>query len=1403
MATPPMVPDGGPAPSPASSAGLSPAKQTLFQHLLQGKAGASPPAISRRAPGARIPLSFEQEQVWTHTQMAPGVPLYNEPVTIHHHGGLDAKVLERAFNEILRRHEAWRTCIQVQDGHPVQVVEPRLTLSLPVHDLRRLPQAGREAEALRLATQDAIAPLDLTRTPLFRARLIRMSDADHRLYLTLNHIIFDGVALYRVFLPELAQLYAAYSADQPSPLAAVPLQYPDYACWQRQGPPQEQRQQDLAYWAGQLQGLPNRYLPAAAAGSRRPNFHGSMYPFALSPTLTAALRDFCRRESVTLFQILLAGFAALLHRYSGEPVIPIGSVTAGRKLPETQRLLGYFLNTTVVRADLTGDPAFGDLVNRMRQAVLAMIEHDQAPFALLLRELRVPLEPGRNPIFQAMISLEPPLPELDSAWRLTQMDIDTGASKYDLYLEMDERSDEILARFHYRTDWFDRPAVMRMAGHWETLLQAGLAEPGRQLSALPILMPDERRELLAGWNSTPQPFRADPAGRRTGLRRWRPRAAASTGETRGLATLVPAPVQEMFQSQAERTPHRVAVACGREQLSYRELNQRANRLAWRLRRLGVGPEVLVGLCVERSLDMVVALLGILKAGGAYLPLNPGLPPGRLSFMLADAQPKLVLTQARVQADLSGAPGVIRLDSDWPSIAGESDSNPSPLARPENLAYVIYTSGSTGTPKGVEIEHHSLTNLLLALQREPGLSPHDVWLAVTNLSFDIAGLEIYLPLIAGARVVVAPAGTVADGAELHRLLQRSGATVMQATPATWRLLAEAGWNHEPAIKALCGGDTLDLELARMLTARSASVWNLYGPTETTIWSLRARVNALEEATPPIGRPIAHTQVHVLDPHRRLVPLGVVGEIYIGGEGVARGYRNRPQLTAEKFVSVSVEGSPEARLYRTGDLGRRRADGTLEFLGRADTQVKIRGFRIELGEIEIALGRHANVRQCAVIAREGSGRDKILVAYLESAGTEMPGPGELRAHLAQLLPSYMLPAVFIPLERLPLTSNGKIDRRALFTLPLPEAGRQNISRLAPRHATEQELARIWEGLFDRRGIGVRDDFFDDLGGHSLLAVRLLLAVERAFGRKLPLSTLLAAPTIEQLAAVLDSSENATVSSLVPVQVQGDGPALFCVHGGGGHVLRFRELAVELGPRQPFYGLRSPIFHGAEDDVTVERLAETYIHDIRCVQPAGPYYLAGASFGGLVAYEMARQLVDQGETIQLLALFDTPNPACAQTPAPAAALSERLRKLAKKKLTLGRLWGAVRSRLALYLWRASYALCRRIRRPMPAFLRDNLKLFTLVGGRYTPQPCAVRVSLFRAQEQEVLVACGRDLGWSGLARGGVSIYDISGDHMTILSRPHVAAVARHLRALLVRQPDEAAARDAQQAGKLDLTA
>jgi amino acid adenylation domain-containing protein len=787
---------------------------------------------------------------------------------------------------------------------------------------------------------------------------------------------------------------------------------------------------------------------------------------------------------------LLAAFKTLLYRYTRQEDILIGSPVAGRYQAETEGLIGFFVNNLALRTDLSGAPTFRQVLQRVRKVTLEAYDNQHVPFDKLVEVLQPERDLSRLPFFQVLFTLHnTAIEELElQGVRMQRYKFETNTTRYDLTLEIWERPEGLLIDTEFCTDLFEVDTIRRMQGHYATLLRGIVADPDCKISELSLLTVGERNRLLFEWNATQADY---------------PRAQ---------------PVHRLFERQAAGSPTAIAVACAGDNILYGELNARANQLAHHMRSLGVETGTLVGIYMERSIEMIVALLAVHKSGGAYLPLDPAFPSDRLAFMVEDSQTRYLISQQRLQDQLPAHQAqVVYIDRDWPQIVVQPASNLEDAVTydGERLAYVLYTSGSTGRPKGVQVPQRALVNFLVAMQQSPGLAREDILLSVTTLSFDIAGLEIFLPLITGAQIEMVSHVVAADGAALLAVLQGCGATVMQATPATWRLLISAGWEGTPGLKILCGGEAMPGELAGQLLPRCASLWNMYGPTETTIWSTVCQVGKAEGIM-PIGRAIANTQVYILDEARQPTPLGVAGELYIGGDGVAHGYLNRPELTAEKFVHDPFVGEVGARMYRTGDLVRYRADGNLDFLGRVDFQVKIRGFRIELGEIEALLDEHPSVHQAVVIAREDTPGDLRLVAYLAVARTEAPAASELRSYLKEKLPDYMVPSVFVTVETFPLTPNGKVNRKAL---PAPSVARveTSVNHVAPRNDIERKIAAMWQSVLGVEKVGVTDNFFD-LGGHSLLIVQVHNQIRRSFDTNVTIAQMFQYPTVEALAAHL---------------------------------------------------------------------------------------------------------------------------------------------------------------------------------------------------------------------------------------------------------------------------------------------
>jgi amino acid adenylation domain-containing protein len=1329
---------------------------------MAGQALEAPPIVPVQRDG-ELPLSFSQERLWFLEQLEPGTPVYNVPVALRLRGPLSLAILERVIRGIAGRHEVLRTTFESVDGRPRQVIAPRFDAPIPIADLSGLPEALRETTARRLTRAEAERPFDLARGPLLRAAFLRLSPSENWLQLTAHHIVTDGWSR-GIFVRELAALYVALSGDGAPPLPELPVQYADFAVWQRRWLQGELLEAHLAYWRERLgRELEPLRLPMDRPRPAVPSHRGGVWQVEASPRLSQALRRLSLEAGATPFMTLLAGWMALLHRYSGQTGLAVGSPIANRNREEIEGLIGFFVNILVLRSEVTGDLPFTDLLERVRETTLGAYAHQDLPFEKLMAEISPERDLSMSPLFQTMLVLQnAPLEELRFPGLEVQLEQPgSGAARFDLTLSFGGSTDILRGAIEYNADLFDETTVERLVRHLLRLLGSGAADPRRAVSDLPLLDELECQQLVVEWNDTRVSVSGVPGAHR------------------------------LFEGQVERRPQAVAVRFAGRAVSYAELDARANRLAHVLRRLGAGPERPVGLCVERSVEMVVGLLGILKSGGFYLPLDPSYPKERLAWMLEDSGAPLVVTQQVLLDVLPGIhSGVVLLEPGAGFLAGEPEESPAVEVHPGNVVYALFTSGSTGRPKGVQIPHGALINLLSTIAERPGFGEEDVLLSVSSLSFDIATLEILLPLSTGGQVVVAGREVVTDGVLLAAEIESSGATVLQATPATWRMLEESGWRGAAGLKAMTGGETLARGLAQKLTERAASLWNLYGPTETTIYSTRHQV-AESRGPVPIGRALGNTTLHVVDGWFAPVPLGVVGELLIGGAGVARGYLGRPDLTAERFVPDPFAGSATAgaRVYRTGDLARRLPDGVLEFLGRSDHQVKIRGFRIELEEVEAALEAQSSVGLAAAAVRNVAG-DPRLVAYVVPAAGEQPDAAELRRSLAQRLPEFMIPLHFMILPALPLTPGGKVDRRAL-PAPVSEGG-QALGSVAPRDLLELQLAQLWEEVLGHRPIGVFDNFFE-IGGHSLLAVQLMARLERLSGRRLPVASLFQAPTVERMAVLLRGEEMpAARSSLVLLQPQGARPPLFFVHGAAGTVFPFFDLARELGPDRPFYALQAPgVEEGAEPSSTVQDLAAHYLEEIRAVQPEGPFHLGGWSLGGVVAFEMAQQLQAGGQQVGLLALVDSrvprkpaksprdpeiglldsfarnlglpvPDPAKAARELRRLGSDERLRRLLEEACRAG----IVPPDLELDSLRRLFAV-----------FRSGLGALATYEARPYPGP----VLLIRSE-----VTNGRNatLGWGRIAGAGVEVHQVAGDHFTMLRRPHVTAIAGLIRAGLTGQ-------------------
>jgi amino acid adenylation domain-containing protein/non-ribosomal peptide synthase protein (TIGR01720 family) len=1042
-----------------------------------------------------LPLSYAQQRLWFLEQLEPGQAVYHLPFAWRITGSLNVSALEQSLKAIVQRHEILRTSFPTVDGQPMQVIAPNLASSLSIVDLQGLPVIEREAAVQRLATEEGQHPFNLPYGPLMRTTLLRLTSEDHILLLTLHHMVFDGWSA-EIFWRELAALYSASCAGQPAPLATLYLQYADFAAWQRRWLQGEALEAQLAYWKQQLgENLPALELPTDRPRPPVQTLRGARRSLVFPTSLTAALKTLSQQEGTTLFMTLVAAFQTLLCRYTGQTDLVVGTPISGRTRVETEGLLGFFVNTLVLRTDLSGNPRFRELLRRVRKVSLGAYEHQDLPFEKLVEALQPARDLSRNPLVQVMVALQLPPPPAEELPGLTvhPVAVDCGTAKFDLTLSLQDTEQGLLVTMEYNTDLFDHPTITRMLSYFQTLLEGIIAAPEQRLADLPLLTAAERQQLLVEWNNITADYPQDTC------------------------------LHELFEAQVERTPDAVAVVCNGQQLTYSALNLRANQLAHYLRALGVGPEVCVGLCVERSLEMVVGLLGILKAGGAYVPLDPDYPTERLATKMADAQVAVVGTQRQHMAALPALGlHVVCLDTDWEQIAQHSAANPVTRVEPENLAYVMYTSGSTGTPKGVMVEHRQVLAFLHGFEHVVPSGERCIGTTVCHFGFDVSVWECFSMLRFGGTLHIVMPEIVTAPEQFVRYLVDHRITDAYIPPTLLSDIAshlEQQREQTVLMRLLVGVEPIKqgtLQRFRNLSEQM-NIVNGYGPTETTICATLFPFSAATEAErrTPIGTGIRGYEVYLVDANMQLVPIGIPGELFIGGVGLARGYINHPELTAERFIPQPFSTVPGAGLYKTGDLARYLPDGTLEFLGRCDQQVKVRGYRIELEEIKAALQQHPAVRETVVLAQEDAHRgDKRLMAYLVPSKEPAPTPRALRTFLQQKLPEYMIPSSFVVLEGFPRTPNGKLDRQALpmlDTTSFPDAG----PFVAPRTPVESTLAGIWTKVLGLERVGIHDNFFE-LGGDSILSIQIIARANQA-GLRLTSKQLFQQQTIAELATV----------------------------------------------------------------------------------------------------------------------------------------------------------------------------------------------------------------------------------------------------------------------------------------------
>ncbi|MGB3208607.1 MAG: amino acid adenylation domain-containing protein, partial [Crinalium sp.] len=1326
-----------------------------------------------------LPLSFTQESLWFLWQLESNVSNYNISTAHRLQGKLNVELLSQSWTALVSSQEALRTSFINVDGQGMQVINPCVAIEIPVVDLQHLPEHQRQLEAEKLIQETIAQPFDLTVYPLWRVKLVRVAPEEYFLLISIHHIIFDDWSLNLLFA-NLAILYQALLTNQPVSLPDLPIQYADFALWQRQYLKGENLELKLNYWKKQLAGIP----PLVELPTDRPrppvsSYVGKSQYIELPQSLTEDLKRLSQREGVTLFMMLLAAFKTLLYRYCGQSDIVVGSPIAGRNLEETHKIIGYFVNTLVLRTDLSEKPTFTQLLKQVKVMALDAYEHQELPFEKLVEYLNPERSSSYHPLFQVMFTLQTArVQSFELAGvNLAKIRLNTKACKFDLTLDLAETPTGIKGYLGYCTDLFDDSTIARMAGHLQTLLAGIVANPDEKITQLPLLTAKEKQQLLVEWNNTVADYPQDKC------------------------------IHQLIEKQVKANPDAIAVVFEGQYLSYGQLNSKANQLAHYLRTLGVGTNTLVAICLERSLEMAVGFLGIFKAGGAYVPLDPSYPSDRLAYMLADSQALVILTQQRLVNILPEHQAkVICLDTNWSQVAKHSQENPVVDINSEALAYVMYTSGSTGKPKGVMITHRGLVNHNTAIAKLFELKPRDRMLQSASISFDIAVEEIFPTWISGASLILRPEEVLASTRSFLQFVEREQITILDLPTALWHEIVngmrELGDKLPNCVRLLVVGGEKASKVAYLhwwdLVGKQCRWINTYGPTETTVSAtfyepVVQQENQQSIGEIPIGRPLDNTQIYILDEQLQPVPISVPGEIYIGGAGVARGYLNRADLIAAQFITNPFAALfpkyQDRCLYRTNDKARYLPDGNIEFLGRNNYQVKMRGFRIELAEIEALLNQYPHVEENVVIAREDESANQRLVAYIVAPQKQAPKINELRQFLEKQLPNYMIPSAFVVLEALPLTPNGKIDRRAL---PAPEYHRQDMERtlVEPQDRLEIQIAEIWQKLLGIKHLGITDNFFE-LGGHSLLAVRLFNEIEKICGVSLPLGTLFKSPTIEALASFIREEKwSAPIEVLVKIQSGSSRKLpLFCVHAVWGNVLFYQQLTKYIPPDQPLYALQAQGLDGKKPPLNrVEDMASHYLNEIRNIQPHGPYLLAGYSFGGLVAFEMAQQLHAQGQKVAMLILLDTISPNLSKVrPSSAQSLWIHLSRIGqlKPKEAFQYIWGRINYRLiknnpTQFIKNSIIENSNQTQLLTPAIIevaQNNHQ----ASENYQAKVYPGKLILFRPKLPSMdRVLCPDHLGWEDVVTEGVEIHTISGDHGMFIE-PHIQVLAKEIRSCL----------------------
>ncbi len=1308
-----------------------------------------------------VPLTSTQKRIWFMENFDSSMTAYDICRDYKITGNLDIDILGRALDLLVERHESLRTVFTKVAGSPVQKVLKGISGNLSIVNMEGDPPGNRAMKISEHSLTNASFKFDLEKGPLFRFELLVLGNYQYYFLMNFHHIIFDEGSV-DIFMDELASVIDSLSTGKPVNLPPLAITYADYAISQNNWLKSNECRNQLEYWKNELSGHTDvLQLPHDFPRPRILTYKGKEIYFKVDQELRNKLMNLSIKQGTSMSITLLTAYGVLLTRYSSQEDIVVGVPVSNRTNSELELLLGVLINTLPIRMNINGDMSFLKTMEEVSKKFFASYENQEVPFEHLVEEMKIKRAMDVSPIYQVLFNYLPQYKnEISLPGLLFQKtEGEHAAAQMDLTLTVNDQKNNLSFKLEYNTDLFRQETIERFAGHFITLLKAVCRDEMKLVDEIPILTEEESNRMLIEWNRTKTDYPVNLC------------------------------VHQVFEEQVKKTPDAIAVEFNRQQMTYSQLNRRANRLARYLVQNGAGEDTIVAVFLERGMDLPMALIAVAKTGGTYLPLDPIFPKARLEAILEDARPVLFVTQSSL-LDKMPQTSAATVFIDDISIFNQENDDDMGLGNPLKPVYILYTSGSTGKPKGVLIKHHSLVNLIISTARMIQAEEKDILLAVNTISFDIAELEFYNPLFTGAKLVITSAETGMNAELLMKALDEYNVTIFQATPVTYKMLVGSSWAGKKDLRVLCGGEALSKELASELHSRCKDVWNIYGPTETTVWSVAKKVlpqDLTGEGYVPIGKPLDNTTLYVLNRKMIPVPVGLPGELYIGGDGVSPGYNNLPEKTATQFIPDPFSNEPGKKLYKTGDLVRYFADGNLVFLNRADSQVKIRGFRIELGDIESTLSKFDGITENLVVVRKDSTGEKMLAAYYILKEGSAANHQEIRRFLTGFLPEYMIPSAFVKMEKFPLTANNKIDRKALPEVEII-SGLPANEYAAPVTRTEQKLASIWSSLLKNGKIGIHDNFFE-IGGHSMIAVSLILNIEKELGIRLPLATLFERSTIHLLAEIIDDkSDTPDWRSLVPIRPNGSKKPIFLVHGLGLNVLLYSALANNLDPDMPVYGLQARGLDGKEEPLkTIEEIARHYISEIMTVDPEGPYAVAGFSLGGRIAWEMAQQLTAMGRKVSFLGLFDTPANEIFKINSLSGKNSSHIKyaleyiawniryffrdkEETKRSILLRRLNGLRKKLTGMDIRVDKKTLISNgSSHELPRYMREVHKANRKADNNYELKPYSGKVFLFKAKHQTFFTPDPDHYGWDMLALGGVQIHEIPGEHSTIFAPPN----------------------------------